>query len=171
MRKKKKFVQNEYNTRIPCICQRRTCYIIYREHCIGTLTEEKNDAGEFDWVITMDWEEWELTGEPSMPGINTDLRLKEYIRTFVPVIVEQRVPPPSRLDAKMYMASKHMTYFDAFQFMVDNHGECGNNMLLIGATPTDYIKGYWDKLEQSIAEYRKEHPEDKRFKDLKGVDK
>ena len=88
--KKKKFVCNEYNTRVTCICSSRTCYIFYRKVCIGELTEEKNDAGEFDWVIKIYWKEWSKVGEPFIPGIDTDLRLAEYVRAFLPVIVGQR---------------------------------------------------------------------------------
>lgn len=145
-----KFVQNRHNTRIACINQVRTCYIIFRKVCIGELSEERNDAGEFDWVIRIYWDKWEETGKYPIPGINTDLRLKEYIRTFVPVIVSQRTPPPDRSDAFEYMYKKGMTYFDVFEFLCDNHGET-NDMLLFGRTPTDYIEGYWDRLEDIIS--------------------
>lgn len=139
----KKIVYNEYNTRVPCICSSRTCYIIFKEICIGELIEERNDADEFDWVIKMYWDKWEEAGRPSMPGINTDLRLDEYVRSFLPVIVTQRTIPEGRADLPSEMKRLGMRYYDRFEFMVRNHGLCGNNMLTIGRTPDDYPKGYW----------------------------
>lgn len=53
---KKKFVQNEYNTRISNICYVRSANMLYKGCVIGVVSEEKNDAGEFDWVIKMNWE-------------------------------------------------------------------------------------------------------------------
>ena len=50
---KKKFVQNEYNTRISNICYVRSANMLYKGYVIGVVSEEKTDAGEFDWVIKM----------------------------------------------------------------------------------------------------------------------
>lgn len=153
MSKRRKVVKNEYNTRVPCICQSRTCYIFYRSTCIGELTEEKNDALEFDWVIKIYWDAWHAVGEPPIPGIDTDLRLPEYIRAFLPVIVEQRTLPEDRADVIDEMKRLGMTRYDRFDYMVLNHGLCGNNMLTIGKDKTDYPVGYWDELEKMYEEY------------------
>lgn len=152
---KKKFIRNEYNTRIPCICSSRTCYIFYRKVCIGELTEERNDAGETDWVIKIYWKEWSKVGEPFIPGIDTDLHLNEYIRTFLPVIVEQRTIPEGRADIPSEIKRLGMSRYDRFEFMVRNHGLCGNNQLTIGRDKKDYPEHFWDRLEELYAENEK----------------
>lgn len=72
---KPKIIEYADDTRIPCICQVRTANMIYNGYVIGTISEERNDADEFDW------EEWEKAGYPQMVGIDTNLRLDEYITT------------------------------------------------------------------------------------------
>ena len=44
------------NTRISCICIVRTARMMLHGVEIGTLSEESNDAGEFDWVRRPNWE-------------------------------------------------------------------------------------------------------------------
>ena len=59
---KPKIVEYADDTRIPCICEVRTANMIYNGYVIGTISEERNDVDEFDWVIKMDWEKWEKSG-------------------------------------------------------------------------------------------------------------
>ena len=123
--------------------------------CIGELTEERNDAGETDWVIKIYWKEWSKVGEPFIPGIDTDLHLNEYIRTFLPVIVEQRTIPEGRADIPSEIKRLGMSRYDRFEFMVRNHGLCGNNQLTIGRDKKDYPEHFWDRLEELYAENEK----------------
>ena len=44
------------NSRVPYICQVRTAYVFRGETCIGEISEEKNDADEFDWVFRVYWD-------------------------------------------------------------------------------------------------------------------
>ena len=46
--RKVKLVKHAGNTRVPCICQVRTANMIFNGYAIGTISEERNDAGEFD---------------------------------------------------------------------------------------------------------------------------
>ncbi len=54
MNEKPKIVKHTGNTRIPYICQVRTANMVYNGYVIGTISEERNDADEFDWVIKID---------------------------------------------------------------------------------------------------------------------
>lgn len=128
---KKKFVQNEYNTRISNICYVRSANMLYKGYVIGVVSEEKNDAGEFDWVIKMNWENWEKAGKPAVSGIDLDLRLDEYIRTFIPAFVTERTLPDNRVNLKEELAAKGMIWNDRFEFMCRNHGSCGKNDILV----------------------------------------
>ena len=117
--------------RVPYICSVRSAYIVYDGHRVGLLSEERNDAGEFDWVIKVFWDEWKKEGEPDIPGIDVDLRLDEYIRQYVPVIVEQRTFSDSYEDLQTELERFGLNWNDRFEIMCRNHGRCGNNDLLI----------------------------------------
>ena len=127
----KRLVKHSRNTRIPCICSVRTANMVYNGYIIGTISEEKNDAGEFDWVIKMNWENWEKSGHPMISGIDVDLRLDEYIRTYIPAFVTQRTIPDGRADLPYWLEKLGLTWNDRFEFMVRNHGLCGNNDITV----------------------------------------
>lgn len=127
----KKVVKNRYTTRIPCICSIRTAKIVYNGVAFGTISEESNDAGETDWVIKIDWEAWDKCGKPPVAGIDMDLRLDEYIRTYIPSFVKQRTLPDNRVNLYEELARYGMKYNDRFEFMCRNHGLCGNNDITV----------------------------------------
>lgn len=129
--KKKRIVKNKYNTRIPCICSIRTANMIYNGYIIGTISEETNDAGEFDWVIKINWENWEKSGHPQVAGIDMDLRLDEYIRTYIPAFVEERTVPDTRDNLYECLAELGLTWNDRFEFMCRTHGKCGCNDITV----------------------------------------
>ena len=123
---KKRVVKNRFNTRIPCICEVRTANIIAPgNHIIGTISEERNDAGESDWVIKVYWDEWEKAGSPHISGIDEDLRLDEYIRTFLPEFVVERTIPDGRADLFDILQELGLTWNDRFEYMCRTHGLCG----------------------------------------------
>ena len=120
-------VQTRRNTRIPCISRIRSLDMFYHGYNIGTLSEESNDAGEFDWVIRMNWENWEKAGSPEMPGIDVCLRLPEYIRSYVPAIVDQRTLPDTRDRLYEQLAEVGLAYNDRYEYMCRTNGLCGVN--------------------------------------------
>lgn len=127
----KKLIKTSRNTRIPHICSVRTANMVYNGYVIGTISEERNDAGEFDWVIRMDWDNWMKSGHPQVSGIDMDLRLDEYIRTYIPAFVTQRTIPDGRADLPYWLEKLGLTWNDRFEFMVRNHGLCGNNDITV----------------------------------------
>lgn len=128
---KKKIVKHSGNTRVPYICQIRTANMIYAGIIIGTISEEMNDAGETDWVIKMDWEGWHKAGEPPVAGIDLDLHLSEYIRSYVPAFVEQRTLPDNRDGLREELDAVGLTWNDRFEFMVRHHGLCGPSNITV----------------------------------------
>lgn len=128
---KPKIVEYADDTRIPCICQVRTANMIYNGYVIGTISEERNDADEFDWVIKMDWEEWEKSGSPQVAGINMDLRLDEYIRTYIPAFVEERTLPDTRDGLWEELERLGLDWNDRFEFMCRTHGICGPSRITV----------------------------------------
>ena len=126
-----KIVKHARNTRIPCICTVRTANMMYNGYVIGTISEEKNDAGEFDWVIKMDWENWEKSGMPQVAGINMDLRLDEYIRTYIPAFVEERTLPDNRDGLWEELDELGLRWNDRFEYMCRTHGLCGPSRITV----------------------------------------
>lgn len=129
--RKPKIVKHARNTRIPCICQVRTANMIYNGYIIGTISEEKNDAGEFDWVIRIDWENWEKSGKPQVSGIDMDLRLDEYIRTYIPSFVDERTLPDNRDGLWEELDALGLNYNDRFEYMCRTHGICGPSRITV----------------------------------------
>lgn len=135
MIRKPKIVKTSRNTRIECICRIRTADIWYNRHKIGTISEETNDAEEFDWVLRIDWAEWEKSGSPMIAGINTDLRLDEYIRTYVPAFVSERTLPDNRENLVEELERVGLEWNDRFEFMCRTHGLCGVNNITVERQP------------------------------------
>lgn len=120
----------EKNHRVPCISRVRTAKMMYHGHCIGTISEETNDAGEFDWVITPDYEA--LDSDPVMiTGIDLSLRKKEYIRTYIPEFVDRRTLSDMRPDLKYYLDRVGLKWNDRFEYMVRSHGICGGSKITV----------------------------------------
>lgn len=121
----------ERNTRISCISRIRTANMIFKGVVIGTISEETNDAGEFDWVIRPNWENLKKVPPIQIPGIDMNLKKEEYIRRYVPVIVEQRTFPDKRENLYEELSKLGLTWNDRFETMCRTGGKCGNNDILI----------------------------------------
>lgn len=131
MYKRPQLIKHAGNMRIPCICEIRTANMMYKGYIIGTISEEKNDAGEFDWVIRIDWDNWEKAGEPQVAGINMDLRLDEYIRTYIPAFVEERTLPDTRDGLYEELEELGLMWNDRFEYMCRTHGLCGPSNITV----------------------------------------
>ena len=130
MSRKPKIVKHAGNTRIHCITEVRTAKMMYKGDCIGTISEERNDAGEFDWVIKPNYEMIDKH-KVSIHGVDLDLRLEEYIRTFVPSFVEHRTLPDTREDLYEELEAVGLTWNDRFEFMCRHHGLCGVSRITV----------------------------------------
>ena len=66
-----------------------------------------------------------------IPGIGMSLRKEEYIRRYIPEIVEERTPPDTRVNLYEELEAVGLTWNDRFEFMCRTHGRCGCNDILI----------------------------------------
>lgn len=123
----KKIVKNKFNTRIPYINYIRALKMLYNGCVIGVLAEESNDSGEFDWVIRLNWDNWWKSGHVQVAGIDMDLRLKEYIRSYIPAIVEERTYPDNRVNLHKELNRLGLSSNDRYEFMCRTNGLCGCN--------------------------------------------
>ena len=131
MSSKTKVIKHYKNTRVPCVCSIRTANMMYNGYIIGTISEETNDAGEYDWVIRVDWDSWEKSGKPHMSGIDEDLRLDEYIRAYIPLFVSERTLPDKREGLRDELERLGLTWNDRFEFMCRTHGICGPSNITV----------------------------------------
>ena len=60
-----------------------------------------------------------------------DLRLDEYIRTYVPAFVTERTIPDGRADLPEILESLGMEWNDLFEYMCRTHGLCGCNDITV----------------------------------------
>ena len=86
---------------------------------------------EFDWVIKPNWENLKKVPPIQIPGIDMSLRKEEYIRRYVPVIVEQRTFPDGRENRYEELTKLGLTWNDRFEVMCRTNGLCGNNDITI----------------------------------------
>ena len=98
---------------------------------IGTIAEEMNDAGETDWVITPNYDNISPDKPLLISGIDLSLGLKEYVRSYVPVFVEERTPSDHREDLWELLDAVGLDWNDRFEYMCRTHGVCGNNNLTV----------------------------------------
>lgn len=131
METKKKLIKTRYNTRIDYINRIRAAVMIFHEIIIGIISEESNDAGEFDWVIHVLWNQWAKAGGPQVAGIDMDLRLHEYVRSYIPAFIEERTLPDTRDGLYEELERLGMSSNDRFEFMCRTHGLCGCNNITV----------------------------------------
>ena len=82
-------------------------------------------------MIKIDWKEWEKAGYPQVAGIDMDLRLEEYIRTYIPAFVEERTLPDTRDGLWEELDRLGLNWNDRFEFMCRTHGICGPSKITV----------------------------------------
>lgn len=93
-------------------------------------------------MIRINWDEWWKSGHPQVAGIDMDLRLDEYIRTYIPAFVEERTLPDEKDRLYETWAELGMTYNDRFEFMCRTHGLCGCNDITVERAEEKVIHRY-----------------------------
>ena len=127
----KQVIKHFYNTRVYRADIIRTANMIFENTIIGTISEEKNDAGEFDWVIRPNWENLEKVSPIQIAGIDMDLHLDEYIRRYIPAFVEERTLPDNREGVRDELEKLGLNWNDRFEYMCRTHGLCGPSPITV----------------------------------------
>lgn len=121
--------------RIDGIDRIRTAYIYKYNYCVASIADEYCSlSGMHDWVITPYYDACDALAKEDriffwagIPGIDLDLRKKEYIRNYTPVFVTQRMPPECNEFTPAMLREIHLDSYDPFEIMCRTHGICGNN--------------------------------------------
>lgn len=134
----------EYLTRVEGIDRIRTAYIMWQELPLALISEEYSSlVREASWVFYPNWDNIDLANsrgaDVSFDGVNLDGRKDEYVCSYIPVFISQRVPPAERPDMRETLRAVGLPGFDAFEFMCRTHAVCGNNDLYVSRTPDKII--------------------------------
>ena len=136
----KKFVKKPFNTIIEHISESRTCYLRRKDYCIASLTEVRNDADEFSWIIKPNYKDLEKCGFYFLPGIDLDLHLEEYVRTnVIPSIVSRRTFPDNRDKLFEQLNELGLRWNDRFEFMCITMGWCSSDTDYVTRTPNEIV--------------------------------
>ena len=118
--------------RVPCITSVRRANICWQGTPIAIISEERNDAGETDWVIAPIWEEYDKYPN-SIAGTDKGTRKSEYIFGYgeIPGFINQRVPPKERENIREVLDEIGLDYYDIFEYMCRTHGITGTSPLTV----------------------------------------
>ena len=134
--------------RIVCPNVERTCYLIYycwktnTSKCIGTLTEQENDAGETMYVYDI-WQD-KLTDDDRqncvLSGIDWSLKEKQYVRSGgIPYFIDRCIPRKERSDYWEQLKRMQMDYFDPFEFLMRSRNLTNHCSCYVGRFATDFV--------------------------------
>ena len=125
-------IENIDTTRVPCICAVRRASMIHKGVNIGIISEEANDAGEFSWVIKLDWERLEDFPYINIPDVDMSIKKKEYIiSNIIPTFVKQRIYADEGPDLYEKLYQLGLKSKDAFEIMCRTNGELGHDDIFI----------------------------------------
>ncbi len=104
-------------------------------YSVGEIVFERYDEQNFQYIIRPYWDAIEQLPYgifQGIPGINMDLRQKEYYRVNItPVFVSMRTPSESREDVRRLMANVGLDYYDRFEWLLRSETRCGDDNLLV----------------------------------------
>ena len=102
---------------------------------VAQIDYQEFDEENFQYVISPYWEI--VDGLPAsvfqgIPGINMDLRLKDYYRVnYIPTFISERTPSESREDLWELLESVGLDYYDRFEWLLRTSMRAANDNLIV----------------------------------------
>ena len=102
---------------------------------VAQIDYQEFDEENFQYVITPYWDI--VDGLPSsvfqgIPGIDMDLRLKEYYRVnYIPTFISERTPSENREDLWELLESVGLDYYDRFEWLLRTDMRAANDNLIV----------------------------------------
>ena len=102
---------------------------------VAQIDYQEFDEENFQYVITPYWDI--VDGLPSsvfqgIPGIDMDLRLKEYYRVnYIPTFISERTPSENREDLWELLESVGLDYYDRFEWLLRTEMRAANDNLIV----------------------------------------
>lgn len=102
---------------------------------VAQIDYQEFDEENFQYVISPYWEI--IDGLPAsvfqgIPGIDMDLRLKDYYRVnYVPVFITERTPSENREDLWELLEAVGLDYYDRFEWLLRTSMRAANDNLIV----------------------------------------
>ena len=102
---------------------------------VAQIDYQEFDEENFQYVISPYWEI--VDGLPAsvfqgIPGIDMDLRLKDYYRVnYIPTFISERTPSESREDLWELLESVGLDYYDRFEWLLRTNMRAANDNLMV----------------------------------------
>ena len=102
---------------------------------VAQIDYQEFDEENFQYVITPYWDI--VDGLPSsvfqgIPGIDMDLRLKDYYRVnYIPTFISERTPSENREDLWELLESVGLDYYDRFEWLLRTNMRAANDNLIV----------------------------------------
>ena len=102
---------------------------------VAQIDYQEFDEENFQYVISPYWDI--VDGLPAsvfqgIPGIDMDLRLKDYYRVnYVPTFIAERTPSESREDLWELLESVDLDYYDRFEWLLRTKMRAANDNLIV----------------------------------------
>jgi len=102
---------------------------------VAQIDYQEFDEENFQYVISPYWDI--VDGLPAsvfqgIPGIDMDLRLKDYYRVnYIPTFISERTPSESREDLWELLESVGLDYYDRFEWLLRTNMRAANDNLIV----------------------------------------
>lgn len=102
---------------------------------VAQIDYQEFDEENFQYVISPYWEI--VDGLPAsvfqgIPGIDMDLRLKDYYRVnYIPTFISERTPSEGREDLWELLESVELDYYDRFEWLIRTNMRAANDNLIV----------------------------------------
>ena len=102
---------------------------------VAQIDYQEFDEENFQYVISPYWEI--VDGLPAsvfqgIPGIDMDLRLKDYYRVnYIPTFITERTPSENREDLWELLESVDLDYYDRFEWLLRTKMRAANDNLIV----------------------------------------
>ena len=102
---------------------------------VAQIDYQEFDEENFQYVISPYWEI--VDGLPAsvfqgIPGIDMDLRLKDYYRVnYIPTFISERTPSESREDLWELLNAVGLDYYDRFEWLLRTNMRAANDNLIV----------------------------------------
>ena len=113
------------------ICIKGPYHLIY---AVCNITYELHEDDSFKYVFEPNYAVIKLLDSSifqGIPGLNLDLKEKEYIRTTIPTFISERVPSDKREDYADLLAKVNMEFMDPIEYLIKTKEQYSGDLLFV----------------------------------------